>query len=417
MDLEIKHEVACGLDVHSATIAACLVRTGPNGGPKYEERSFPTTQRGLTELREWLVSAGCQAVGMEATGVYWMPVYAALEGHVALVVGNPGHMKNLRGHKTDRKDARWIASLVRHGLIRPSYVPTPEFRDARELTRFRRQLIQARTTVRNEILRGLASQGIPLAKVLSNVFGVSGMGILEALAEGRPVLEELSKLVHRSVRGKLPALTAALESPLDEVPRWLLALQLERLEELEGNIQAVEGRIATHMEVHRGALDLLTSIPGVGLTAACIILAEIGVDMSHWPTERHLSAWAGVAPGSRESGGKRMSSATRKGNVHMTTILVEAAGAAVRAKGCHLVTVFHRLRARMGYKKAVVAIARKLLVIIYKLLGRGTPYQEPQPEDASEKAKERAIKKRVKDLNRLGFDVVLNPRPSTEASI
>lgn len=409
MDLEIKHEVACGLDVHSAVIAACLVRTGPKGGPKYEERSFPTTRRGLTELREWLVASGCQVVGMEATGVYWMPVYAALEDHLTLVVGNPGHMKNLRGHKTDRKDAKWIAGLVRHGLIRPSYVPTPEFRDARELTRSRRQFIEARTAVRNEILRNLASKGIPLAKVLSNVFGVSGMGILEALAEGRPVVDELPKLVYRTIKGKLPALTAALEAPLPDIPRALLTIELERLEELEGHIQAVERLITTQMEPYRGALDLLISIPGVGLTAACIILAEIGVDMSHWPTERHLSAWAGVAPGSRESGGKRMSSTTRKGNVHMTTILVEAAGAAVRAKGCHLATVFHRLRSRMGYKKAVVAVARKLLVIIYHLLSRGTIYREPQPQEVPDKAKARAIQKRIKDLNRLGFAVALTP--------
>ena len=409
MDLEIKHEVACGLDVHSAVIAACLVRSGPKGGPKYEERSFPTTQRGLADLREWLVSSGCEVVGMEATGVYWMPVYAALEHHLSLVVGNPGHMKNLRGHKTDRKDAKWIAGLVRHGLIRPSYVPTPEFRDARELTRSRRQLIEARTSVRNEILRNLASKGLPLAKVLSNVFGVSGMGILEALAEGKPVVDELPKLVHRSVKGKLPALTAALEAPLPEVPRALLALELERLEELEEHIQAVERLIVTHLEPHQEALKVLTSIPGVGPTAACVILAEIGVDMSHWPTERHLSAWSGVAPGSRESGGKRMSSATRKGNVHMTTILVEAASAAVKAKNCHLAKVFHRLRSRMGYKKAIVAIARKLLVIIYHLLSKGTTYQEPQAQPFSDKAKTRAIKKRIKDLERMGFEVVLTP--------
>lgn len=413
MDLEIKHEVACGLDVHSAVIAACLVRTGPKGGPIYEERSFPTTQRGLADLREWLVSAGCRVVGMEATGVYWMPVYAALEEQLQIVVGNPGHMKNLRGHKTDRKDAKWIAGLVRHGLIRPSYVPTPEFRDARELTRSRRQLIDARSTVRNEILRNLASQGLPLAKVLSNVFGVSGMGILEALAEGRPVVNDLPKLVHRSVKGKLPALTAALEAPLPEISRSLLAIQLERLEELEEHIQAVERLITTHLEPHQDALKLLVSIPGVGPTAAAVILAEIGVDMSHWPTERHLSAWAGVAPGSRESGGKRMSSATRKGNIHMTTILVEAAGAAVKAKGCHLATVFHRLRARMGYKKAIVAIARKLMVIIYHLLSRGIAYQEPQPTDPSAKVKRRAVEKRVKDLNRLGFAVILTPVEAT----
>lgn len=413
MDLEIRHKVACGLDVHFAVIAACLVRTGPKGGPAYEERSYPTTQRGLLELREWLVSAGCEAVGMEATGVYWMPVYAALEGHVALVVGNPGHMKNLRGHKTDRKDAKWIAGLARHGLIRPSFVPTPEFRDARELTRARRQYIQARTTVRNGVLRSLASQGIPLADVLSNVFGVSGMGILEALAGGRSVLEELPRLVHRSVKGKLPALTAALEAPLGAVPRRLLAIALNHLEELEEHIQDVERLIATQMEPHQESLKLLMAVPGISLTAACIILAEIGVDMGHWPTERHLSAWAGVAPGSRESAGKRMGSGIRKGNVHLTTILVEAASAAVKSKTCHLAAVFHRLRARMGYKKAIVAIARKLLVIIYRLLSTRGAYQEPEPRPAQAKATARAIQKRVKDLERLGFQVQLTPLPES----
>ena len=409
MDLEIKHDVACGLDVHFAVIAACLARTGPKGGPRYEERSFPSTQKGLRELRNWLTSSGCQTIGMEATGVYWMPVYAALEGHMSLVVGNPQHMKNLRGHKTDRKDAKWIAGLTRHGLIRPSYVPTPEFREARELTRSRRQLMEARTTVRNEIQRGLACKGITLGNVLSNVFGVSGMGILEALAEGRSVIEELPKLVYRSVKGKLPALTAALEAPLSEVSRRLLTIALNRLEELEEHIQEVEKLISSQMEPHLEPLKRLTGIPGIGVTAACIILAEIGVDMFHWPTERHLSAWAGVAPGSRESGGKRMSSATRKGNVHLTTILVEAASAAVKSKTTHLAGVFHRLRTRLGYKKAIMAIARKLLVIIYRLLSIKADYQEPQPRPAEEKAKLRVVRKRVKDLEGLGFQVSLTP--------
>ncbi|MBL0312797.1 MAG: IS110 family transposase [Holophagaceae bacterium] len=216
---EVIQPVACGLDVHSAIIVACLVRSGPSGGPRYEERSFPTALQGLRELRDWLFASGCQAVGMEATGVYWMPVFAALEGHVQMTVGNPNHMQNLRGHKTDRKDARWIAGLVRHDLIRPSFVPKQEFRDARELTRFRRQLIQARTSMRNEVQRLLARQGVTLGTVLSNVFGTSGMAILESLAEGRSVVDELPKLIHHSVKKKLGMLTAALEAPLFPVPR------------------------------------------------------------------------------------------------------------------------------------------------------------------------------------------------------
>lgn len=409
MDLEIVHQVACGLDVHFAVVVACLARSGPKGGPRYEERSFPTTQGGLKELREWLCRADCEAVGMEATGVYWMPVYTALEGQIPVVVGNPQHMRNLRGHKTDRKDAKWIAGLARHGLIRSSFVPPAEFREARELTRFRRQLIQARSGIRNQTLRLLARQGITLSDVLSNVFGASGMAILHALAEGRSVLEELPGLIHRSVKGKLGALTAALEATLPEIPRTLLRLQLARLEEAEGRIEEVEGLIAQHLAPHRQQLERLVKVPGISQTSACIILAEIGVDMTVWPTGKHLAAWAGVAPGSRESAGKRMSAATRKGNVHLTTILVECAGAAVRTKGCHLADKFKRLRARLGYKKALMAIAHKLLRIIYRILGEERNYREPEPTKPDDKAKHRAIQKRIKDLQLLGFEVTLTP--------
>jgi transposase len=365
---EVVHGVACGLDVHAAVVVACLVRTGPNGGPRYEERSFGTGLAELKELRDWLVGSGCQLAGMEATGVYWMPVHGVLEGKVPMVVGNPQHMKGLRGHKTDRKDAKWIAMLVRHDLIRGSFVPPPEFRDARELTRHRRQLIQARTAIRNEIQRLLARQGITFGTVLSNVFGASGMAILEALAEGRCVLKELPKLVHRSVKVKVPMLSAALEAPLADVPRYLLMTQLQRLEAVEEDIQAIERKIAAHLEPYKEKLDLLQTIPGVSLTSACIILAEIGIDMTCWPTAKHLSAWGGVAPGCRESGGKTHRAGTRKGNPYLCSTLVECAGAAVKKKGCHLGRKYRHLAAQTGSKKkALVAIARKLLVLVYKL--------------------------------------------------
>jgi transposase len=346
---------------------------------------------------------------MEATGVYWMPVYVALEGCLHLVVGNPQHMRNLRGHKTDRKDARWIAGLVRHGLIRPSFVPPPEFREARELARFRRQLVHARSTIRNEVLRLLARQGITLAGVLSNVFGASGTAILNALAEGRAVIDLLPTLIHRSVKGKVVALTAALEAPLGGIPRELLVIQLQRLEEVEQAIGRVEGLITRQMEPFSSQIEAMVKVPGISWTSACIILAEIGVDMSIWPTEKHLAAWGGVAPGSRESGGKRMNARTRKGNVHLTTILVECAGAAVKKKGCHLGAKFQRLRARIGYKKALMAIARKLLLIVRKILAEGVDYQEPKPTTIPERIRKRTIQKRVKELQTLGFDVYLTP--------
>lgn len=408
--MEVVHGVACGLDVHSAVVVACLVRTGPNGGPRYEERTFGTGLAELKELRDWLVSSGCQMAGMEATGVYWMPVHGVLEGKVPVVVGNPQHMKGLRGHKTDRKDAKWIATLVRHDLIRGSFVPPPEFRDARELTRFRRQLIQARTAVRNEIQRLLARQGITFGTVLSNVFGASGMAILEALTEGRSVLEELPKLVHRSVKAKLPMLSAALEAPLAEIPRYLLMTQLQRLEAVEEDIQAIERKIVAHLEPHKAKLDLLQTIPGVSLTSACIILAEIGVDMSCWPTARHLAAWGGVAPGCRESGGKSHRAGTRKGNPYLCSALVECAGAAVKKKGCHLGRKYRHLSAQVGSKKkALVAIARKLLVLIYKLLGENSPYEEPKPKDLTDEKRKKAVCRHLRELAKLGVSVDLLP--------
>ncbi len=405
---DIIHPIACGLDVHSAVIAACLVRPGPRGGPHYEERSFSTTLRGLRELRDWLVQAGCESVGMEATGVYWIPVYAVLEGHVPMVVGNPNHMRNLRGHKTDRKDARWIAGLTRHDLIRPSFVPKAEFRDARELTRSRRQLVNARTGVRNEITRLLARQGLPIGAdgLLSDIFGVSGMGILEALAEGRDVLSELPKLLYRGVKKKRELLGAALEAGLGDIPRKLLAMHLGRLEAVEEDLQKVERYIADQMSPYQEQLKLLETIPGVSYLTACVLIAELGLDMTQWPSYRHLTAWGGVAPGCRETGGKSRKAPARKGNPYVCSTLVEAANAAVKKKDCHLAGKYHHLCARTGSKmKAKVAIARKLLVIVYHVLSTLKPYEEPKPKGHLSQSRQKRIQRHLRELRTLGLEV------------
>lgn len=405
---DIIHPVACGLDVHLAVVVACLVRSGPKGGPSYEERSFATTLRGLRELRDWLVAAECDAVGMEATGVYWIPVYATLEGHVQMVVGNPNHMQNLRGHKTDRKDAKWIAGLIRHGLIRPSYVPKAEFRDARELTRCRRQLVNARTNIRNEVSRLLAHQGIPLKGDggLSDIFGASGMAILEALAEGRKVLEELPRLLHRSVKHKTDIIGAALEAGLGEISRQLLGIHLGRLEAVAEDIQKVENLIAVQLSPYKDRLNLLMTIPGVSYLSACVILAELGIDMSQWSTEKQLSAWGGVAPGCRESAGKHRKAGTRKGNQYICTTMVECAGAAVLKKDCHLGSKYRHLSARTGSKmKARMAIAHKLLVIVYHVLSKLEPYREPVAKPPSPRSRQKSIQKHLKELQKLGLNV------------
>ena len=407
MDLdEVVYERACGLDVHFAFVAACLVVPGPKTKLRVEERQFPTTQKGLHQLRAWLEENQCQVVGMEATGVYWMPVYVALEGAVKLVVGNPQHMKAARGQKTDRKDARWIAGQVRHDRIKASFVPPPEFRDARELARTRRQLVSNRTSIRNEIQRLLARSGITLGSIVSDVFGASGMDILDALSKGKSIKEELPKLLRTKLKQKLAPIAAALEAPLTAEPRFLLSMHLERHEYIEGKIQEVEKHLYALLSPHQGKLDLLEKIPGISKLAAAIILAEIGVDMTAWPTEAHFSVWAGVAPGCNQTGGKSRRASTRKGNPYLCTILMECAGSAVKATNCYLKPKYHKLCSQLGSKmKARMAIAHKLAVIIHRNLGADYEYKEPTPKPISEKTKRKILLTRLKDIERLGYKV------------
>jgi len=409
MDLdEVVYTIACGLDVHFAFVAACLVTTGPKGKPKVEEQTFPTNQKGLRALREWLSAAGCQAVGMEATGVYWMPVYAALEGAFELVVGNPQHMKNARGRKTDRMDARWIAGQMRHDRIKPSFVPPPEFRDARELARARRQLIHERTSIRNEVQRLLARAGITLGDLVSDLFGVSGMNILEALAEGKSIQEELPECLRTKLKSKLAPIAAALEAPLSETSQYLLGVALRRLEAQEVMIEELEARLFKHLSPHRAKVDLLLKIPGISQLSAHIILAEIGVDMTAWPTEKQFSAWAGVAPGCNQTGGKSKRGKTRKGNPYLCSMLMECAGPAAKKEGCHLKPKYHKLCSQLGSKKkARMAIAHKLALIVYQVLGQNIAYFEPKPKPQTEKTKRKILQKSIRDLERLGYKVTL----------
>lgn len=403
-------ERACGLDVHFAFVVACLIVPGKGKRLKVLEQTFETNVKGLKRLKVWLTENGCEAVGMEATGVYWMPVYAALEGTFDVEVANPLQIKGLRGQKTDRKDARSIAEHVRHGRIRRSFVPPPEFRDARRLARLRRQLIQARTTISNEIQRTLAESGITLAAWVSDILGVSGLAILEALAEGRSVQDELPHCLKTKLKQKMVPIAAALEAPLGVVSRSILALHLERLETLEGHIAKVEADLFKTLEPHADKLALLMTIPGLAHMSAAIILAEIGVNMAAWPTEKHFSTWAGVAPGCKETGGKAKRAPVRKGNPYLCTMLMECAGPAIKKKGCHLNPKYHKLCKQLGSKmKARMAIAHKLALIIYRNLAAGVEYKEPEPKPMSKKVQAKIRQKRVADLERLGYKVTLEP--------
>ena len=366
-------ERCCGLDVHQETVVACLLIGAPGDRPTKEVRTFRTVTRDLEALRDWLAAAGVTHVGMESTGVYWRPVYAVLEGHFEVIVGNARHIRNVPGRKTDVKDAEWIADLVRHGLIAKSFVPPRPLREMRELLRYRRKLTESQAAERNRRLKLLETANIKLASVLSDVFGVSGRAMLKALIEGRASVEEMADLAKGQLRRKRSDLILALEGRMEEHHRFLLATQLRRLEAIEHDIAALDLRIVERLEPYRAQHALLMQIPGVDWLVAAVLIAEIGVDMSVFLSVYHLSAWAGVCPGSHESAGRQKSGRARKGNVHLRTMLVGAAISAARTKGSYLKDKFHRLKARRGAMRAALAIAHKILVSAYHMLAKGLP--------------------------------------------
>jgi transposase len=401
-------ERGCGLDVHQATVVACLLIVLKNGKVRKEIRTFGTTTRELLALREWLLSQGCTNVAMESTGVYWKPVYAVLEGGaLQIVVANAQHVKKVPGRKTDVKDAEWIADLLCHGLLRPSFVPPKPIRELRDLMRYRRKLVESQGAERNRLLKLLETANIKLASVATDVFGMSGRLMLRALIEGKATPQEMAELAKGVLRKKIPELEPALEGKLEEHHRFLLRLQLDRLEAAEKDLAVLEQRIQQKLQPYEAQLTLLDEIPGVDWTLAAAILAELGVDMSVFGGTSQLASWAGVCPGNNESAGKRKNSRIPKGNVYLKTALVEAATAAARTKGSYLRDKFYRLKARRGYKRAVVAVAHKILVAIYHMLSHQVGYNELGDLYLDKLNKHHVTRNLVRRLERLGYTVTL----------
>ena len=403
-------ERCCGLDVHQANVVACLLVGKPHQKPRKEVRTFRTITRELHALRDWLLAEGCTHVAMESTGVYWKPVYAVLEGSFELVVGNAHHIKNVPGRKTDVKDSEWIADLLRHGLIARSFVPPKPIRELRDLLRYRRKLVEGGASERNRLLGVLETANIKLSSVASDVFGVSGMRMLEALIEGKATPQEMAQLARGRLRTKLEELQLALEGSVEEHHRFLLAMQLRRLKAVEEETQELDRRIDEKLEPYRAQHKLLMTIPGVNWHVAAVLIAELGVDMAVFLSVYHLAAWAGVCPGNNESAGKRKNGTARRGNVHLKTALVGAAASASRAKGTYLKDKYHRLKARRGPLRAAVAIAHKMLVASYHILSTGTPYQELGDAYLDHLDKTRTANNLVRRLERLGYNVELQPK-------
>lgn len=400
-------ERSCGLDVHQATVVACLLVGSADKKPRKEVRTFGTMTVDLIRMRDWLRAEGCTHVGMESTGIYWMPVYAILEGEFELIVGNANHIKQVPGRKTDVKDSEWIADLIRHGLVRRSFVPPKPLRELRDLLRYRRKLIDSQTAERNRMLKLLETANIKLATVASDVFGASGRRMLRALLDGTLTPEQMADLAKGRLRKKLSELAPALDGRVEEHHRFLLSMQLERMEEVESTIKKLDERIDEKLVPYREHHKRLTQIPGVDRVVAAVIIAELGVDMSVFPTVHHAAAWAGVCPGNNESAGKRKGTPGRKGNPHLTTALVQAAVSASRKKGTYLKEKYWRLKARRGPMRAALAIAHKILIAAYHMLANDTDHQDLGPNHLDNISVTSTKNALVKRLERLGYRVTL----------
>ena len=407
-------ERCCGVDVHQASVVACLLVGGAHEKPRKEIRSFGTKTRDLMDLRDWLADNGCKCVGMESTGIYWKPVYAVLEDDFDIVVGNAHHIKNVPGRKTDVKDSEWIADLLRHGLIAKSFVPPKPLRELRDLLRYRRKLIENRSAERNRLQKLLETANIKLASVASDVFGVSGMAMLKALIQGDATPKEMAQLARKRLRQKIADLELALEGRLEEHHRFILQMQLSRLEQLDDHVTKLDERIDAKLAPYREQHTRLTKIPGVDRIIAAVIIAEVGTDMSVFKSAAHLAAWAGVCPGNNESAGKRGHTVTRKGNVHLMTALVEAAHGASRTKGTYFKDKFFRLKARRGHLRAAVAIGHKVLRAAHRMLSTGAEYKDLGDAYLDSIDAQRVSTNLVRRLQRLGFDVTISQRAAPQ---
>ena len=411
--MEILHRCCCGLDVHKQTVVACLLRIGTDGRRSKELRTFGTMTDDLLALADWLRAAGCTQVAMESTGVYWKPVYNLLEGQCEVLVVNAQHMKAVPGRKTDLKDAEWIADLLQHGLLRASFIPDRPQRELRDLTRTRTTLIDERTAVVNRVQKVLEDANIKLAGVASNVVGLSGRAMLAALLAGTTDPVALAGLALGKLRKKRGELERALRGRFSDHHRLLLTTHLAHIDFLDEEIDQLSAAIAERLRPFEDELARLDTIPGVDRRTAEVLLAEIGADLTRFPTPGHLASWAGMCPGNHESGGKRKGGTTRKGSKWLRRALVQAAHGAARTKQAGragLARRYRQLVVRRGKQRAAVAVGHQILITAYHLLRRQEDYTEVVPAALDERRRAQARLRAVNQLRQLGFEVALTPK-------
>jgi transposase len=403
-------ERCAGLDIHKKTVVACVLI----GGKSKQTCTFGTMTADLLALSEWLTTCGCTHVAMESTGDYWKPVFNLLEATFEVLLVNPQHIKAVPGRKTDVKDAEWLAELLQHGLLKPSFIPPVAQRELRDLTRYRSTFIKERATLANRVQKLLEDTNIKLASVASDVLGVSGRAMLKALIAGNTDAASLADLAKGRLKDKRELLTKALEGHVKPHHRFVLTELLTQIDNLEQTIARFDEQIGEHCRPFEEAVTLLDTIPGVARQTAEIIIAEIGTDMSRFPTAAHLASWAGVAPGNHESAGKHYSGRTRKGNRTIKTVLTQAAHAAARTKGTYLAAQYKRIASRRGKKKAILAVAHSIVVMIYQMILHKEPYREAGADYFDKISPDLTAKRLIKRLQSLGYDVQVLSQPTAE---
>jgi transposase len=406
--MEVIYKRCCGLDVHKEIVVACLL-IREEGKVHKEIRTFLTMTSDLVVLHDWLKAHQVTHVGMESTGIYWRPIFNLLEGGFTVLLVNAGHIKTVPGRKTDVKDCEWIADLLSHGLLKGSFIPPEPIRDLRDLTRYRKSLTDERVRDVNRLQKLLEGANIKLSSVATDVMGVSGKAMLEALVSGSTDPDVLADLAKGRLRQKLPLLKEALQGRFRPHHRFLLEEILKHLDYLDGAIERLSQEVLNRLVPFSVLIELMDLIPGIDQRVAEGILSEIGPDMNWFPSDRHLSSWAGACPGNNESAGKRKSGKTRKGNRWLYRYLIEAAWAASRSKGTYFNALYHRLVARRGKKKAIVAVAHSLLVVVYHVLKNQVPYRELGDNHFDRLNLTHIKHHHVRRLESLGFKVTLEP--------
>jgi transposase len=409
--MQVMYSQCAGLDVHKASVVACVMITGNDGRVESKTRTFGTVTADVLAMSDWLREQQVTHIAMESTGVYWKPVYHLLEGNFELLVVNAHHVKALPGRKTDVKDAEWICDLLRHGLLRGSFIPTRPQRQLRELTRHRTNLVERRAQVINELQKCLESTNIKLASVVTDITGVSATEMLQGLLAGQTDTAMLAELARGRMKSKKPMLEKALQGKVEPHHRLILSQLLADIGWLEEQIGEVAKEIANRLQDQQEILDRLDEIPGVNRRVAEVITAEVGLDVKPFPTAAHLASWGGLCPGNNESAGKRRTSRIRPGNLHLKRALVEAANAASHKKNCYLRAKYRRLAGRKGKKRALIAVARTILQSVYYMMSRGERYKDLGENYYDLRNPEQVARRLSKRIEKLGFRVRLEAIP------